>query len=458
MHAHGGTGQGRAAAPADMTDRKLDVARVVAAGFLETDWSSAAALTRPAAEAISVSSRRLQLLAKVTLAAYRDPPRDRPRELADFIAVQPAFERLWRRGTKPHVVRRPIPTVQMAHNRWHVRDVQTVIDLAAWLALPVAQLEFMTDVRSLERSVDSRLRHYDHTWVHSRRGRVRLLERPRPRMRMLQRRVLHEMLDQVPLHRAAHGFVRHRSVATFAAPHVGHDVVLRMDLESFFASVTAGRVFGIFRLIGYAEPVAHALTGLATTTTPLAVRRVTPQALRDSDVEGRRRLLDRLARPHLPQGSPTSPALANLAAHALDRRVAGLAATAGASYTRYADDLALSLDGPGAQRGARRLAATIRAIAAEEGFRVNDRKTIVSTRSQRQLLCSVVVNERLTVPRADYDRLRAVLHNCRTFGPESQNRDGVPDFRSHVLGRIAASGCGPSSMPSIGDPAEGRGR
>jgi RNA-directed DNA polymerase len=419
-----------------MTDRELGVARVVAAAFLETDWSSSAALTRPASESIGVSRRRLRALAEAVLAAYRDAPRDRPRELADFIAVQPGFDKLWLRGARPHVVRRPLPTVEMAHNRWHVRDLDTVGDLSTWLALPLPQLEFMADVRSLERSVDIRLRHYDHTWVHSRRGRVRLLERPRARMRMLQRRVLHDVLDQVPPHEAAHGFVRHRSVATFAAPHVDRDVVLRMDLESFFTSVTAGRVFGIFRMMGYAEPVAHALTGLVTTTTPLAVRRVTPQALRDDDVDSRRRLITRLSRPHLPQGSPTSPALANLAAHALDRRVAGLAAGAGATYTRYADDLALSLDGVGAHRRAARLAAMIRTIATEEGFRVNARKTVIATRAQRQLLCGVMVNARLTVPRTDYDLLRAILHNCR-LDPASQNRDGVSDFRSHLLGRIA---------------------
>jgi RNA-directed DNA polymerase len=49
----------------------------------------------------------------------------------------------------------------------------------------------------------------------------------------------------------------------------------------------------------------------------------------------------------------------------------------------------------------------------------------------------VVVNERPTVPRADYDRLRAILHNCARSGPDAQNRDGVTDFRSHLLGRIA---------------------
>jgi RNA-directed DNA polymerase len=61
----------------------------------------------------------------------------------------------------------------------------------------------------------------------------------------------------------------------------------------------------------------------------------------------------------------------------------------------------------------------------------------VRGRSQRQHLLGVVVNERLTVPRDEYDRLRAVLHNAvRTGGPQ-QNRDSHPDFRAHLAGRVA---------------------
>jgi hypothetical protein len=256
-----------------LTDHQLGVARVAAAAFLESDWSSPAALTVPASDAIGVSRRRLTAIATDVHATYQHPPRDRPRELATFIAAQETFTKLWRRGKPPHITRYPLPSVEMAHNHWHVRDLDTVRHLSDWLALPLPQLEFMADVRSLERSVDIRLRHYDHTWVHSRRGRVRLLERPRPRMRALQRRLLREILDQIPTHDAAHGFVQHRSVGTFAAPHAGRDVVVRMDLESFFATVTAGRVFGVFRLAGYAEPVAHLMAGLTTTVTPFGVRR-----------------------------------------------------------------------------------------------------------------------------------------------------------------------------------------
>ena len=41
------------------------------------------------------------------------------------------------------------------------------------------------------------------------------------------------------------------------------------------------------------------------------------------------------------------------------------------------------------------------------------------------------------MPRHDYDALKAALHNAATRGPEGENRAGVPDFRAHLLGRIA---------------------
>jgi hypothetical protein len=56
---------------------------------------------------------------------------------------------------------------------------------------------------------------------------------------------------------------------------------------------------------------------------------------------------------------------------------------------------------------------------------------------QRQQLCGVVVNDRPNLPRAERDRLRAILHNAARLGPESQNRDGHADFRRHLEGRVA---------------------
>ena len=39
--------------------------------------------------------------------------------------------------------------------------------------------------------------------------------------------------------------------------------------------------------------------------------------------------------------------------------------------------------------------------------------------------------------RDDYDELRAILHNSVIHGPETQNRHAIPDFRAHLLGRVA---------------------
>ena len=55
----------------------------------------------------------------------------------------------------------------------------------------------------------------------------------------------------------------------------------------------------------------------------------------------------------------------------------------------------------------------------------------------RQRVAGVVLNERPNVTRDDFDRLKAILHNCATHGPEGQNRGGCADFRAHLAGRVA---------------------
>lgn len=73
----------------------------------------------------------------------------------------------------------------------------------------------------------------------------------------------------------------------------------------------------------------------------------------------------------------------------------------------------------------------------EEGFFVQHRKTRIMRRATRQRLAGLVVNERLNTSRADYDRLKATLHNCVSQGVHTQNRVAHDDFRAHLLGRIS---------------------
>jgi RNA-directed DNA polymerase len=420
-------------------DVRGPVAAAIAGAFMSATWAPEA-MGRRAGRALGTRRRWLVHLAADVVAAYPEPPRDRPRELAAFVA---AHQRLRREvsTTAPTVTAHrwtPAPTA-MGPSPWPVPAIDDLAALAAWLGVDGGRLEWFADVRSRERTArDERLRHYTRRWLRKADGSARLLESPKRELKDMQRQVLRHVLDRIPAHPAAHGFRPGRSALTAAAAHAGRDVVIRLDLEAFFTSVTAGRVYGLFRLAGYPEQVAHTLAGLCTTATPLAVLRAAPPANpeRPAMIDRRRRLVHRLAGPHLAQGSPTSPALANLVAHRLDRRLTGLAGRLGATYTRYADDLVLSGD-RALGRAAERVADQVAEIARDEGFRLHDGKTRVRSAAQRQVVTGLVVNAGTNVARDEYDRLRAVLHDAARSGPAAANRTGHPDFRAHLLGRIA---------------------
>ncbi|HEV2758467.1 MAG TPA: reverse transcriptase family protein [Acidimicrobiales bacterium] len=393
----------------------------------------------------AVATRRawVRHLADAARHAYPEAPRDRPRELTTFLSVCPpltgAFAAARRRSEDPPTIREWfVAETAMGRAPWPVASLHTQRDVQDLLGMSTATLMWFADTRRVERTVaDERLRHYRYHWTPKRNGGARLIEAPKPVLKHLQRVLLWEILEHVPVHPAVHGFRRGRSALSHANGHLQRKVVIRVDLEDFFASVRAGRVYGIFRACGYPEPVAHVLTALTTNAVPRSVWAQADAPSPSASEPAFRRLAVHLAHPHLPQGAPTSPTLANLAAFGLDRRLAGLASSAELTYTRYADDLAFSSVEHRPERQSRRLVDCIGGIAEEEGFRVNVAKTSVRQASQRQRLAGVVVNERVNIERRQYDLLKATLHNAARRGPAGQNRSGHPAFRDHLRGRIA---------------------
>ncbi|WP_328805981.1 reverse transcriptase family protein [Paraburkholderia solitsugae] len=359
------------------------------------------------------------------------------KELSKVVAENAGFVAAWRGEDRPRVLRvLPRPPVQRAAPPWlHdavLPQLPTLGDLAAWLEIEPEELDWFADRwRVPAQNAGTPVHHYSYKVVEKRDGRCRIIEVPKSRLRALQRKVLHGLLDRVPAHDAVHGFRRGRNTVTFAAPHAGKAVVIRFDLTDFFASVHAGRVYSLIRALGYPLGVARALTALCANRVPSAGL-LAPDVRDRIDWQERQRYRNR----HLPQGAPTSPALANLCAFRLDLRLAGLARSLGATYTRYADDLAFS-GGDDLARMAERLELRVAAIAIEEGFAVNLRKTRVMRRGARQHLAGVVVNSHPNLARPEFDALKAVLTNCVRHGPASQNRDGHSNFRAHLAGRVA---------------------
>jgi RNA-directed DNA polymerase len=371
---------------------------------------------------------------------FADPPPPRQRQLEQFLqsdrCMQGIFAR-WRSSPELSLAGLPRPVMTPSPRlpgTWALPPLTTPGALAEWLRIDSRELDWLADVHGLERRAASeRLRHYRYRWIRKQGGSARLLEAPKERIKSIQHRLLHGILDHIPPHDASHGFRRCRNVVSYAAPHAGRHVLVRVDLRDFFPSIRGSRVQALFRTAGYPESVARILTGLCTNSVPRHVVLAAPDRL---ELEDRERLQRVLFASHLPQGAPTSPALANLCAWKLDCRLDGLARSAGATYTRYADDLLFS--------GGRSLfwhLASFRvlalAIALDEGFFVRNRKTRVMTRANRQLAAGVVVNRHPNVPREEYDLLKAILHNCVRYGPSTQNRLGHATFHAHLRGRIA---------------------
>ncbi len=365
------------------------------------------------------------------------------KDLARSILKHPTFQNAWASqdppGIRPYFLAPPIlARPPFALQDCALPDLPTRGDIAKWLNLELPQLDWFADVGSRNvRADDERLRHYTYKWVAKRSGGFRFLEIPKSRLRALQRRLLHELIEYVPPHESAHGFRARHFCVTSAQQHVGRQVVVKLDLQDFVVSVSASRITALFRTLSYPEGAARVVTGLCTSPVPSRVLDVSDPAKYEFELPRPDWLArKRFQSPHLPQGAPTSPVLANLCAFNLDLRLQAAAESADAHYTRYADDLVFSGDRQ-FERAAERFISLVGTIALEEGFSINFRKTRVMSRATCERVNGIVVNEKMNVKRGERDQLKAILYNCVRHGPTSQNRADLSDFRAHLMGRLA---------------------
>lgn len=159
--------------------------------------------------------------------------------------------------------------------------------------------------------------------IPKRRAGQRTISAPIDALKVLQRKladILQDCTDEINekktrKDRIAHGFMRGRSITTNAREHRHRRWAFNLDLADFFPSINFGRVRGYLiknRNFELHEDVATIIAQIACHESAL------------------------------PQGSPSSPVISNLVAHVLDMRLVKLAARAGCTYTRYADDLTFS--------------------------------------------------------------------------------------------------------------------
>jgi RNA-directed DNA polymerase len=296
--------------------------------------------------------------------------------------------------------------------------LETAAEVAAAIGIAVPELAWLTYHRGA-----AALDHYSRFTIPKRRGGVRVISSPKCRLRAAQRWLLNAVLTPIPVHEAATAFRPGQSIVDNASRHAGRPLVIRIDLQEFFPSITFRRVKGLFESFGYNEGVATLMALLATEAPRVA-----------ATLDGERCFVSVGAR-QLPQGACTSPAITNLLCRKLDRRLSGAARALGFDYSRYADDLVFSHVDPKAQPGA--MLGAAERIITDEGFRVNAGKTAVMRPQHRQVVTGLVVNQAPRVSRQDRRRFRAFLHHCETEGLPAMSERLGKNAMAHAAGYLA---------------------
>ncbi len=281
--------------------------------------------------------------------------------------------------------------------------------LAAAMETEVAALRFLAYNREV-----SKVSHYKRFYIQKKTGGKRMISAPMPRLKQAQKWILTNILENVKVHEAAHGFVLNKSIVSNASPHLQPDLLVNLDLKDFFPTVSYKRIKGVFRSLGYSEKFAS-IFGLICTEPDIT----------EVEMDGRTYYIASGER-HLPQGAPTSPLLTNILCRRLDVRLKGLAKKYGFTYTRYADDLSFSARGEG-KENLTKLLGNVRRIIKDEGFVTHPEKLRVMRKGSRQEVTGVVVNQKPNVCRKKVRNFKALLFQIEKDGIKDKTWQGSGD-------------------------------
>jgi retron-type reverse transcriptase len=236
-------------------------------------------------------------------------------------------------------------------------------------------------------------------------GRRRTFYIPHGDLKNLQGAIAKKLLAPLPLHQAIHSYRKGKSTLTNARVHLGHPFMVKLDIEDYFPSISRDRVFRLLGRLGFSGPVARTLAVLTT------------------------------FKNQLPQGAPTSQAIANLVFdEIIKKRISPLCETHKLEPSVYGDDLTIS--------GSKRLVQLkhlVERIIEDEGFKVSTKPSknqLLLEHDQKVVTGYVLKEDKLDVKKSRYREVRAIIHNCLKNGGASQFDCDVKTAKEQLRGKI----------------------
>lgn len=255
--------------------------------------------------------------------------------------------------------------------------------------------------------------HYQVHQIPKRDGTKRTIHEPDPLLKLIQRNLLHHVLDHITCSTCATAYRKGQPIVANATPHVDQQLLLKLDIEDFFGSITFPMIYQkAFPVIYFPPQVATLLTHLC--------------CYEDA----------------LPQGAPTSAAISNIVMRPFDDHMVEWCQEREIVYTRYSDDLTFSGDFE-----PRDVISKVRNFLAELGFELNRKKTRVLYPHQQQAVTGIVVNQKPQIAKSYRKELRQEIYYCLKFGAAAHlafrnNLETPPDktnqlkYLQHLLGKV----------------------
>jgi RNA-directed DNA polymerase len=216
-------------------------------------------------------------------------------------------------------------------------------------------------------------------------GSSRIINEPLPSLKEIQKWILDNILNNMPISAYAKAYTFNRSIKDHVRYHKNQKSVLTLDIKNFFDNITSEKVQNLFIDKGYSLLVSNLMTRICT--------------LKNS----------------LPQGAPTSPRISNILMLPFDDEISKYCKTKeNLKYTRYADDLAFS-----GKINKEEIVELVNSELKKLGLKLNLDKTIEKKQNQRQVISGIVVNKKIQVPREKRDELRQSMYYIEKYGLEN---------------------------------------
>lgn len=275
----------------------------------------------------------------------------------------------------------------------------------------IKHLYYNTDISS----------HYEKFTIPKKNGSHREINSPSKKLKFLQEKILLLLESIYTPKDCVKAFTKNTSIYDNAKPHTSKNFVFNIDLKDFFQTITFPRIRGLLASPPYDIPIETA-TVIAHLCT----------------LQG-----------SLPQGAPTSPILSNMICAKLDRKLIRLASANNSIYTRYADDITFSFSCPihfvPTSIVKQNLDTThfycgpdheLQDIIESNGFEINQSKTRLQSRNERQIVTGLTVNKKVNLNRKYIRKTSAIIHSMEINQGFPQDMNESLKTEKHTHGRL----------------------